>query len=445
MKKTTAIEILSPLEFCVFDLETTGGNQQTDKIIEIGMVRIQNLKIISEKNFLIQPEIKIPEFIQNLTNIYPKDVKNAPLIEEVIDEILDFMGERILVAHNTSFDIPFFNSVLKRLGKNSLQNKNLCTNLMTKYLVPSLLNSNLNYMSRIFNIGHTKAHRALDDARATAELLIKYLDVFMDKGLSKINHLYYPRNKFELDRFYLKKGEDLKNLKHLLVPIQSPLLVTIKGENGTILTVFPFDKNKNFSLIEESLALLDWKTLTLKMIGHPFELFIQMAPLLPRIKSSERFKIINDLWEAYLPEETPSSQNNTNQEETEEETPKKFCFETYGDFVILNHLVPEQYIIYSTQSLGHSERLVFRYPGHQKKLLQYTKSRTARILSSKLKKVHYPEPFNEFLFRYIQYHKKGLLFMSDPSLKKKKNLFLESLDHFIEENPNSYNFPTIHI
>ena len=104
-----SIELIKNLDFCVFDLETTGGNHKNDKIIEIGLVKIKNMKIVEQKNYLIQPEIKIPEFIQKLTSITPDDVKDSPLIEDVMDELLEFMGDTILVAHNTSFDVPFFN------------------------------------------------------------------------------------------------------------------------------------------------------------------------------------------------------------------------------------------------------------------------------------------------------------------------------------------------
>ena len=165
----TSKDLIQNLSFCVFDLETTGGNHQQDKIIEIGLIKIENLKIIDEKNYLINPEIKIPDFIQNLTNISQDDVEDAFLIDDVIDEVIKFMGDSILVAHNTSFDVPFFNSVLTRLNKPIMENSSLCTNLMTKYLIPNLLNSNLNYMSKVFNISHNKAHRALDDAKARSE------------------------------------------------------------------------------------------------------------------------------------------------------------------------------------------------------------------------------------------------------------------------------------
>ena len=128
-------QLINSLSFCVFDLETTGGNHKSDKIIEIGLIQIRNKKIVKEINYLINPEIPIPEFIQKLTNIRQVDVQTAPVISDVIEEIIEFMGDSILVAHNTSFDVPFFNSVLKRLNKPILKNKSLCTNLMTKYLI----------------------------------------------------------------------------------------------------------------------------------------------------------------------------------------------------------------------------------------------------------------------------------------------------------------------
>ncbi|RPJ78868.1 MAG: 3'-5' exonuclease [Alphaproteobacteria bacterium] len=120
---TNSFQLLNELSFCVFDLETTGGNHVNDKIIEIGLVRVENLKIVAQKSFLIKPEMHIPDFIQKLTNIKEADVNDAPLIEDVIDEILEFMGDSILVAHNTSFDVPFFNSVLRRLDREELKNK----------------------------------------------------------------------------------------------------------------------------------------------------------------------------------------------------------------------------------------------------------------------------------------------------------------------------------
>ncbi len=140
MTDITSEQIIDDLSFCVIDLETTGGNHSKDKIIEIGMVKVKERKIVDEKSFLVNPETDIPDFIQNLTNISQKDVKDKPVIEDLIDEILEFIADDIIVAHNTSFDVPFLNGVLRRLKKDELKNKVICTNVMTKHLIPDILN-----------------------------------------------------------------------------------------------------------------------------------------------------------------------------------------------------------------------------------------------------------------------------------------------------------------
>jgi DNA polymerase III subunit epsilon len=116
MSELTSNELLRSLKFCVIDLETTGGNPLTEKIIEIGMVKIEDRRIFEEASFLVNPLKEIPDFVQKLTGIRKADVEHAPKIEEVIDEVIEFIGkDSILVAHNTSFDVPFF----KRRFKNS--------------------------------------------------------------------------------------------------------------------------------------------------------------------------------------------------------------------------------------------------------------------------------------------------------------------------------------
>ena len=83
--------------------------------------------------------------------------------------------------------MPFLNATLSRLNHSPLENKVICTNVMTKHLIPEILNSNLNYMSKLFKLGLENAHRASDDARATAKLLGIYLDIFRAKGLKKVS------------------------------------------------------------------------------------------------------------------------------------------------------------------------------------------------------------------------------------------------------------------
>jgi DNA polymerase-3 subunit alpha (Gram-positive type) len=424
---TNSFSLLNELSFCVFDLETTGGNHLHDKIIEIGLVKIEKLKIIDQKSFLIKPEIHIPDFIQKLTSIKEIDVLDAPLIEDVIDEILDFMGDSILVAHNTSFDIPFFNSVLRRLGKNEMPNKSICTNLMTKYMIPNLLSSNLNYMSKIFNLKHRKAHRALDDALASAELLLKYLTIFIHKKIHKVNSLYYPKNKFELDRINYKNDTPLSEVIALIQSIETPILITLKGREGIVLFSFP-----SLSTTPETLYIISkiketpYEILTIKMIGPFFQGLIEMSTYFSKLSTTLQIETIEKLCEFHqLSYSLVSSEA---------------VIEFSHDFVIMNHLIPEQYIIYPLHSLHHKMELVFRYPTHQNKLVQYINSKSLRLAQGKLKKDHLMISMHNFLSLYLQHS--SIYLLINKSQQKITNADIkESLEAFVINNPNIFNFP----
>lgn len=430
MTTNASHELLNSLSFCVFDLETTGGNHNNDKIIEIGLVRIEHLEIVAQKSFLIQPEVQIPEFIQKLTSIKESDVNDAPLIQDVIDEILEFMGDSILVAHNTSFDVPFFNSVLRRLDRPELSNKAICTNLMTKYMIPNLLSSNLNYMSKIFNLKHQKAHRALDDAKASAELLLTYLQIFTHKNIQKVNSLYYPKNKFELDRINHKKNVPFEFIKEQINSLKSPFLLTLKGVEGVVLFSFPChgtDKEKSYLL--QKIKQTPYELITLKLVGPYFQGLIEMSSYFSKISEALQNEILDKLCEF---------------NSISRETLAVTSAESPGDFVILNHLIPEQYVIYPLNSLHQKMELVFRYPTHQNKLVQYINSKSARLNMGKLKKDHLPASITSFLYSYLKTHNDSLLIQR--SNQKVTNADLkDSIETFIEKNPNTYQFPQIYL
>lgn len=436
--------LLKNLNFCVFDLETTGGNHEKDKIIEIGLVKIRNLEITDKKSFLIQPEIRIPDFIQKLTSIKQSDVENSPKIEEVIDEVLEFMGDDILVAHNASFDVPFFNSVLRRLGKVELENKSICTNLMTKYLIPNLMNSNLNYMSKIFGISHKKAHRALDDAIATAKLLLKFLDIFEFKGITKINHLYYPKNRFELDRVHLKRPSTDEEIFKKFTALKTPALITFKGENGVILNSFPCKVTKETKKAEENYfkELLEteaWEVVTIKLVGPFLESLISLNNVFSKIDFEKRNRLVDFLWENHLPKTTRKKMTDPEYTQFDKE---------FGDFVITNHLVPEQLIIYPLISLNPRSELVFRYPGHQKKLIQYIVSKSNKMSTNKLKKFFFPPQLRNFIESYVADCKKtgrDMLVIKRGAAKNTPEEFFKDLEKFLKDNPNPYNYPKEYI
>lgn len=427
MKNQKSYELINNLSFCVFDLETTGGNHQTDKIIEIGLVKIENFQIVDQKSYLIKPEVHIPEFIQKLTSIKDSDVNDAPLIEDVIDDILSFMGHSILVAHNTSFDVPFFNSVLKRLGKEELKNKAICTNLMTKYMIPNLLSSNLNYMSKIFGLTHQKAHRALDDAQASADLLLKYLTIFVDKDIQKINNLYYPKNRFELDRINYKKTNSKEEIANKIKNITQPFIITFKGQEGVVLyTMVVKGRELEKHFIISKLNEIAYETLTLKLVGPFFQGLIELSSYFSKIKEQYQKEILEFLCKEH--------QIDLSKVMAKDE----ILFP--ADFIIMNHLVPEQYLIYPTKALHQKMELVFRYPSHQNKLVQYINSKSSKLNQGKMKEDHLPKNFKNLMALYL-IEKNEVLGLLKSNQKITTLDIKNEVENFIQNNPNDYGFP----
>jgi DNA polymerase-3 subunit alpha (Gram-positive type) len=429
---SNAQEILSQLSFCVIDLETTGGNHETDQIIEIGMVKIQNLEITAEKDYLVNPERNIPDFIQRLTRIKPSDVKDSPKISEVIDDILDFIGDSILVAHNTSFDIPFLNSVLRREGKALLTNNVLCTNVMTKHMIPEILSSNLGYMCELFKIDHGQAHRALEDAKATAILLLNYLEIFNKKGLEKVNQLYYPRNRFELDRIHLNFEDNYnEKIDDIFNNIAHPIAITIKKENGIIIAALPIAK-KDITFLKEVLDSVEWTSMTLKLIGSYFEGMMLMNTHFFKFEEIIQQKIIN-----YYQERFPVQNEKTN------------LFQY--DFILTPHLVNHQLIVYNLLNLIPTQRAIFKLPAHRRKLAQFITSQNNRFESQQKgkKKIQIITPLVTLFENYLQYEKLS----SKPEvffLNRKINTHAidelsKELQAFLGNINQNYNFPLRHL
>ncbi|NBS00382.1 MAG: endonuclease, partial [Actinobacteria bacterium] len=126
---------LRDVEFCVVDLETTGGSNEYNSITEIGAVKYRGGEEIGRFTTLVNPQCAIPPFITVLTGITDTMVCNAPAIEEVLDSLLEFIGDSVLVAHNARFDIGFINASLVRDGREKLTNRVLDTVGLARRLV----------------------------------------------------------------------------------------------------------------------------------------------------------------------------------------------------------------------------------------------------------------------------------------------------------------------
>lgn len=434
MTDNSSDSLLRSLRFCVVDLETTGGNPEKDQIFEVGIVKIENLTVTEERSFRINPEKEIPEFVQRLTGIKQADVAHAPTFSEVADEIRQFASDGILVAHNTSFDIPFLNAKLKVHGRQELENKVLCTNVMTKYMIPEIVNSNLEYMGKIFDLGDVKVHRAVEDARLTARLLLKYLDIFKEKQIRKVNQLYYPRNRFELDRRHFDSKETtLDQVIAFLRQETRPVLVTVKGEQGVIVSLLPVaNPREEAEGLQKILASVPWSLVTVKLIGPFLEGLMAFNAHYLKMPEAYRLQALN-----YLKERHPQ-QLATDSGPLEED-----------DFFVAPHLIQGQLLVYSLMGLSSFSQLVFKFPAHRKKVSQFLQGQIGRFDSAKAQRRHQLLPeIRPLIAGWLQAQKNApesdALFLSRQVFKKDPKNFFGPIEQLVKKHPDPFHFPGKH-
>lgn len=176
--------------FCVVDVETTGLSARYNNIIEIGLVKISNLKITDRFHTLINPGREIPYYITQFTGISNDDVYQAPFFDQVSDQIENFISDSILAGHNLSFDDSFLKREFIYAGKEELHNHRLCTLKLSRRLFPELRSKSLGAVAHHLKIHNDNAHRALSDAEVTAKLLIKIIKkVKKSEGIKTVGEL----------------------------------------------------------------------------------------------------------------------------------------------------------------------------------------------------------------------------------------------------------------
>ena len=169
-------------EFCVFDIETTGLSFQNDKITEIGAVIVKKGEIISRFDTFVNPHMKIPDNIVELTGITDDMVKDARDIDEVLVDFFEFAGDRILVAHNAGFDTGFIRKACEET-EIPFNYTYLDTVALSKFVNPDLKKHKLDVLAEYYNLGDFNHHRACDDAEMLANILSAMFEKLKGEGV----------------------------------------------------------------------------------------------------------------------------------------------------------------------------------------------------------------------------------------------------------------------
>jgi len=210
-------------EFIVFDLETTGLNAANCKIIEIGAVRISGGKVLEKYDVFVDPECDIPAEITELTSITNEMVKGQRKIDEILPEFLEFVGDRLMIAHNADFDMGFVRVAAKNLGL-PFKNASLDTVALSRYLNPELKKHKLNILAEHYDLGGFHHHRASDDAEMLSMIFFKMLKQLEDLDIKNFSALEgemsAKADPLQLRTYHqiilVKNQEGMKNLYKLI-------------------------------------------------------------------------------------------------------------------------------------------------------------------------------------------------------------------------------------
>ena len=157
------------LKYVVLDFETTGLSSSKDKIIEVGMVKCVGKEEIDTFSTFVDPETPLSPQITQITGITDAQLQNAPKIEDIAQQMYDFIGDHLIVAHNASFDIGFLRAAYRKNGITAPL-RFVDTLSLSKVLFPEMENHKLCTLVDHFSIAACQTHRALDDARCAHQL-----------------------------------------------------------------------------------------------------------------------------------------------------------------------------------------------------------------------------------------------------------------------------------
>ena len=175
-------------DYVVFDLETTGFSPETNRIIEIGAVKVQNGKIVDKFSTFVNPQVPIPFRIEQLMSINDSMVIDAPVIADILPEFMKFCEGCVMVAHNADFDMSFIKKNCQRLDipcKPTIVD----TVALARVLLPNLNRFKLDTVAKALGVSLENHHRAVDDAGCTAEIFVKFIEMLRERGMSTLDEV----------------------------------------------------------------------------------------------------------------------------------------------------------------------------------------------------------------------------------------------------------------
>ena len=210
--------------YIVFDLETTGLSNASERIIEIGAVKVENGQIIDSFDTFVDPEKAISPEITRLTSITNEMVAGAPTESEALEQFFHFCdGCDIFVAHNADFDMGFLRTAIRRCGREE-DPVQIDTLVMGRAMYPELRKHKLDTLAEHMGVEQKHHHRADDDARVLAEIFLKMLDELVAEKkitmVSEINHSIGQQNNTKTHPYHIvllvQNQVGLKNLYKII-------------------------------------------------------------------------------------------------------------------------------------------------------------------------------------------------------------------------------------
>ncbi|MCB0737021.1 MAG: hypothetical protein KDC92_05875 [Bacteroidetes bacterium] len=184
------------MKYAVLDLEASGGNHRTTRITDIAIYIYDGEQVIDHYQTLVNPGKKIDVYVSKLTGITDKMVAKAPYFEQIAGKVQELIKGCLIVAHNVSFDYKLLIAEFRRLDINWRSDR-LCTLELSRALLPELESHNLLKVAHFLGIENQSHHRADGDAKATVEILDKFLHDY--KADKLVDEHILPFNDYEIE------------------------------------------------------------------------------------------------------------------------------------------------------------------------------------------------------------------------------------------------------